>query len=156
MEMVDNNYRIDEFDKKLLKLLQDNSRAKNTELAKQLNVTEGAIRKRIKKLVESRYIEKFTIKLNEEKLSTTSAIVQITIAGDSSPGQIKDRILEDVESCDVIFETTGEVDFFLIFNTNGEYALKMAIEKLRSIHGVKSTKTFVALQKSKGKGSSAF
>ncbi len=149
------NYRLDEFDKKLLKLLQKNSRTKNTDLARELNVTEGAIRKRIKKLVDSRYIERFTIKLNEEKMSTTSAIVQIIIEGDSSPGQIKDEIIDNI-GCDVVYETTGEVDLFVIFNTNGEYELKMAIEKLRSIRGVTSTKTFVALQKSKGKEINSF
>ncbi|MCY3414851.1 MAG: Lrp/AsnC family transcriptional regulator [Candidatus Heimdallarchaeota archaeon] len=152
--MEPDRYRLDDFDRKLLKLLQENSRAKNTELAQELNVTEGAIRKRIKKLVESKYIEKFTIKLNEVKLPTTSAIVQIMIGGDMSPENIKDEILGNVNGVDTIYETTGEVDLFCIFNTSGDHALKDAIEKLRSIEGVKSTKTFVALQKTRGKSSS--
>lgn len=145
----DNSYIIDEFDKKLIRLLQENSRMKNTDLARELGVTEGAIRKRIKKLQESRYIDKFTIKLNEAKIQSTSAIVQIMIAGDMGPGRIRDEIIANIKGVEEIYEVAGEVDLFCIFNTVGEFALKVAIEGLRAIEGVKNTKTFVALNRTK-------
>ena len=43
---------IDERDRKILEILQDNSRLSNTEIAKIIGVSEGTIRKRIKRLID--------------------------------------------------------------------------------------------------------
>ena len=64
--MAIKGYILDKFDKELLRILQDNSRLKNTDIARKLDVTEGAIRKRIQKLIDNNYIEKFTIQVNED------------------------------------------------------------------------------------------
>ncbi len=146
---MNEEYIIDEFDKKLLKLLKINSRMKNTELARRLNVTEGAIRKRIKKLVQANYIEKFTIEINEDKLSGTWAIVNIKIAGDMSPSQIRDKIMENVKGIEEIYETAGDIDLIVIFNTSGDVTLKAAIEELRNIDGITSTRSYIALNRIK-------
>ncbi|NDB78846.1 winged helix-turn-helix transcriptional regulator, partial [archaeon] len=57
--MVD--YKLDNVDNGILNLLEENSRLKNTEIAEKLGYSEGAIRKRINKLVENNIIEKFSI-----------------------------------------------------------------------------------------------
>lgn len=146
--MADDNYVLDQFDKELLKLLVENSRMKNTDIARRLNVTEGAIRKRINKLIENEFIENFTIKLND-KLLGTWAIVQVTIAGNLGPTIIREKIMNKVKGIDEIFETAGDVDLIIIFHTKGDNSLKLAIEDLRSIEGVNNTKTYVALNRTK-------
>ena len=144
-----NEYALDEFDKQLLKILVDDGRKKNTEIARIMNVTEGAIRKRIKKLKDAEFIEKFTVKLNERKLTGTLAIVNIEIDGNSSPSIITEKIEEHVKGVESIYETAGDVDLIVVFNSHGDGTLKIAIEELSGIQGVVSTKTYIALSRTK-------
>lgn len=55
-------------DIELLKLLRENSRMSFVEMAKKLGVTEGAVRKRIKKLEKDRVIKGYTIVVDPKKL----------------------------------------------------------------------------------------
>ncbi|MCJ2533520.1 MAG: winged helix-turn-helix transcriptional regulator, partial [Candidatus Thermoplasmatota archaeon] len=52
---------MDDTDTKILNLLREHSRMKNTEIARQVNLTERAVRARIEKLVREGVIKKFTI-----------------------------------------------------------------------------------------------
>jgi DNA-binding Lrp family transcriptional regulator len=52
---------MDDTDAKILGLLRDNSRMKNTEIARHVGLTERAVRARIEKLVREGVIRKFTI-----------------------------------------------------------------------------------------------
>ena len=80
--MVD--YKLDNLDNGILNLLEENSRLKNTEIAEKLGYSEGAIRKRINKLVENNIIEKFSIIVKNQVLGIW-AVVHIFIEGTSSP-----------------------------------------------------------------------
>ncbi len=55
-------------DEDILKILLNNAKIKNTEIARKLNVSEGAIRKRIKKLEEEGIIKGYSAKVNIKKL----------------------------------------------------------------------------------------
>ena len=48
---------IDEIDAQIIHALKQNGRIPNTEIAKQLNVSEAAIRKRLKRLIEEEIIQ---------------------------------------------------------------------------------------------------
>lgn len=52
---------MDDTDVKILNLLRGNSRMKNTEIARQISLTERAVRARIEKLTRERIIKKFTV-----------------------------------------------------------------------------------------------
>ncbi len=147
--MESSRYSLDNFDRDLIKLLLGNSRMKNTELAKKLNVTEGAIRKRINKLIKNNFIEKFTIQVNE-KLLGMRAVVEIYITGKSKPSIICEKIIQNVDKgIEAIYETAGDIDLIVIFHTTSDSDLKMAIEHVRSIEGVENTKTHVVLKRTK-------
>ncbi|EQD73027.1 AsnC family transcriptional regulator, partial [mine drainage metagenome] len=57
---------MDERDHQIIKLLEENSRLSNTEIARMLNVSEGTIRKRIKRLLDTGIIEKFSLITRKE------------------------------------------------------------------------------------------
>lgn len=146
---MDEKNALDQFDISLLNLLQTNSRMKNTELAKQLNVTEGAIRKRIARLIKLDVIEKFTIQLSD-KSQGIRAIVEIKIEGNEQPSNIRNQIAKKIpRGVEIIYELTGDVDMIVIFHTLNHDELGNAIETLRQITGVKNTKTHVILKRTK-------
>lgn len=139
--------QLDEDDQKILKILMNDARKKNTEIAREIGLTEGAIRKRIKRLVENRVIEGFTIKLSE-RMFGYRAIVEVKIGGNVKPTQIRSKILELVpDGVDVIYEVTGDIDLFVILHVEAEIYLKEAIEQIRGINGVNEARTYVILTK---------
>jgi Lrp/AsnC family transcriptional regulator of lysine biosynthesis len=122
---------------------------KNTELAKRLNVTEGAIRKRITRLIKLEIIEKFTIQLSD-KSQGIRAIVEIKIEGNEQPSNIRNEISRKIpRGVEIIYELTGDVDMIVIFHMLNHDELGNAIETLRQITGVKNTKTHVILKRTK-------
>ena len=146
---MDSKSELDKFDTELLRLLQENSRMKNTELAEKLEVTEGAIRKRISKLIASGVIEKFTIQMSEKSVGVR-AVVEISIGGDVQSSKIRREIEDNIErGIEVIYELTGDVDLIVIFHTTSHDELMDSIEKLRQIKGIKSTSTHVVLKRTK-------
>jgi DNA-binding Lrp family transcriptional regulator len=59
---------MDNIDMKLLRLLQNDSRTSYTDLSKAIGISETAIRRRIKKLLDEKVITRFTIKVDAEKI----------------------------------------------------------------------------------------
>jgi DNA-binding Lrp family transcriptional regulator len=147
MKIMKIDTQLDEDDQKILKILMQDARKKNTEIAREIGLTEGAIRKRIKRLVENRIIEGFTIKLSE-RMFGYRAVVSLKIGGNIKPTDIRSRILEHIPNgVELIYEVTGDIDLFVILHVEAEIFLKEAIEKIRDIPGVNEARTYVILTK---------
>lgn len=61
--------RLDPLDIELLRLLIEDSRQTNIQLSKKLNVHKDTVRKRTRNLIDRKVIERFTIAINQEKLT---------------------------------------------------------------------------------------
>jgi len=72
MRKVEEMYR-DKTDEKILEFLQKDSRESFVEIGKKLKLSESAIRRRVKNMVDNGTIEKFTVQVGET--NSTSAIV---------------------------------------------------------------------------------
>ncbi len=69
-------------DKKLLEIIQRNARMKNTDIARELGVTEGAIRKRLKELEKRGVIKGYNAKIDIKALGYS---IDTLIGVDTSP-----------------------------------------------------------------------
>lgn len=69
--------KIDSTDRKILSILQDNSRVTTKEMASQLHLSNTPVYERVKKLEKAGIIEKYTAKLDPDKVgrSMTSFIM---------------------------------------------------------------------------------
>ena len=143
--MIEVRSALDEIDRKLLNLLQADSRMKNTEIARRLTVTEGTIRVRMKKLQSSGIIEAFTIKLSE-KVLPSRAIVKIIISGTGSTTKIAKQLKQEVgKEVHKVYEVTGGVDLYVILHSPSNEGLLKSIETIRNINTVEQTETFVII-----------
>jgi len=86
---------IDDVDKRIIKLLQKNGRLTNTEIAKELGVTEGTIRKRLNRLVS-------------EKIIIIAAVLNLPFLGYQVSGNM--RIRADIEKSDQIITKLKKFD----------------------------------------------
>ena len=84
---------LDKKDEKIIEILKHDSRAPIREIAKQTKIRPSTVHQRIQKLIESRVIEKFTIKLNNKEVGE-DFIVFILVKGGTSE-YIDNKILNN-------------------------------------------------------------
>ncbi|MDQ1371854.1 MAG: Lrp/AsnC family transcriptional regulator, involved in the regulation of lysine biosynthesis [Candidatus Thermoplasmatota archaeon] len=127
---------MDDTDIKILNLLRGNSRMKNTEIARHVNLTERAVRARIEKLVREGIIRKFTIE-------TTPVGFEGIVLIDTHVGRtsaVKDKAMEISDS---VFECSGEFDVAVRLRADSLDELNKRIDELRSYPGVLRTATLI-------------
>lgn len=66
---------LDKTDLKIIKLLQKNSRLSLKQLSKDVFLSQPSVKTRLQRLIESGYIESFTLKLNYQKLGFKIAFI---------------------------------------------------------------------------------
>ena len=128
---------------KIIRFLRDDARESFVEIGKKLKLSESAIRRRVKNLVDSGVIEKFTVEMGET--NTTSAIVLISVdsATDTSKVSTKLTKLEDVKT---VYEITGQYDISVIIRSGNIAEINICIDELRKIQGVIDTNTVIILR----------
>lgn len=129
---------MDDTDVKILNLLRDNSRMKNTEIARHVNLTERAVRARIEKLTREGVIRKFTIE-------TTPVGVEGLVLIDTNVGRTPAVKEKARELSDAIFECTGEFDVAVRLRADSLDELNKRVDELRAFPGVIRTSTLIKL-----------
>lgn len=114
---------LDGFDLKLLDALQQDGRLTNAELGERVHLSASQVSRRVQRLIESGYIERFQAVLNRQKLGiglTAYCLVTLKIHGGDSMLAFHERVrgLPEVLECQSL---TGEAD----------YVLKVAVTDLK-------------------------
>jgi DNA-binding Lrp family transcriptional regulator len=133
----------DKIDDKIIGYLRDDARESFVEIGKKLKLSESAVRRRVKNLVDNKVIEKFTVQMGES--NTTSAIVLISVdsATDTSKVSIK---LTKLEAVKTVYEITGQYDISVIIRAANISKINGCIDELRKIQGVIDTNTVIILR----------
>ncbi|MEM0489955.1 MAG: HTH-type transcriptional regulator LysM [Ignisphaera sp.] len=134
---------IDDIDLKLLQLLKENARTSYSKLARELGISEGAVRKRISKLVKSGVIKKMTI---EYELENELKAVILVKTQPPTPVPEVSKNIKRIVGVDVVYEVTGEYDIVVIARATGVDTVNRFIDEIRSIPGVVSTYTMIVLR----------
>jgi len=144
--MSNSSDKIDEIDRKILSLIQENSRMTMVEIARALGkISKVAVSYRLKKLEDRGIIERYFAKLNPEKLDRGYLV--ISRASCSVKGKkeiaVTQRIsrLPGVQSVYGIF---GDYDILFVARTVNKEAAKKLLDKVNEIPGVTSSNTIVA------------
>jgi DNA-binding Lrp family transcriptional regulator len=134
----------DNIDQKIIEYLKENSRESFVDIGKKLKLSESAVRRRVKNLVGSGTIKKFTLEMGEE--NTTSAIVLVSVdsATDTSKVSLKLAKLDGVKT---VYEITGQYDITTIISAQNIADINNSIDALRKITGVVDTNTVIILRK---------
>ena len=138
------NLPIDDIDTEMINLLKQNGRMPNTEIANQLNMSETAIRKRLKRLLDDEIIQIVAV-VNQIKLGYAIE-GNIKIKTDiKKTGHVKEK-LRTLERVWYIARITGSADFDVEFNARSQNELRTLIEKINLIDGVRQTEVSIRLQ----------
>ncbi|MCS7113185.1 MAG: Lrp/AsnC family transcriptional regulator [Nitrososphaerota archaeon] len=137
--------QLDEVDRKILEMLQRNARTPLKRIALALNISEGTVHVRLKRLLASGIIRGFHTILDEEKLGYN---VKAIVALKADPSMYS-RILESLREVDgvtEIYDVTGEYYAILKVKTTSREELANIIDRIGSIKGVQSTSTMIILR----------
>jgi DNA-binding Lrp family transcriptional regulator len=106
---MDREY-LDSKDDKILIVLKSNARASIREISKTTGIRPSTVHQRIKKMVEEGVVEKFTVKLNDEKVGEGFTVYML-ISG-STERYLGDEIMKN-DQVKGIYGITGEYDLLI-------------------------------------------
>ncbi|MEM1801472.1 MAG: HTH-type transcriptional regulator LysM [Desulfurococcaceae archaeon] len=135
--------RIDEVDLRLLQLLKENARMPYSRLARELGISEGAVRKRIAKLIKIGVIKKMTI---EYELDNEIKAIILVKTQPPIPVPEVSKNIRKIPGVDIVYEVTGEYDIVVITRSPNIDNVNRLIDEIRSISGVASTYTMMVLR----------
>ncbi len=134
----------DKVDEKIIEYLKENSRESFVDIGKKLKLSESAVRRRVKNLLGSGVIKKFTLELGEENATSAIVLVSVDSATDTSKVSLKLTKLEGVKT---VYEITGQYDITVIISAATIAEINNSIDALRKIPGVVDTNTVIILKK---------
>jgi DNA-binding Lrp family transcriptional regulator len=134
----------DKVDQKIIDFLKENSRESFVDIGKKLKLSESAVRRRVKNLVDSGSIKRFTLELGEENVTSAIVLVSVDSATDTSKVSLKLAKLEGVKT---VYEITGQYDITTIISASNISEINNSIDALRKIPGVIDTNTVIILRK---------
>jgi len=137
------SFSIDETDEKIVRILQTNSRKAFVEIANEIGLSESAVRRRVKNLVDSGTIKRFTIERGAS--DKTSAITLISVASTADTSAVSGRLMK-LGGVEVVYEITGQYDIAAIIAAPAIAEINKCIDDIRKIEGVSDTNTVIILK----------
>lgn len=143
---------LDDMDRQLLYLLQENSRIASAELARRVNLSAPGLQKRLRKLEENGIIEGYVTLVNREALGLDLlCFAQVTLAHHQPEcvGQFCNLVKElpEVMEC---HHLSGEFDYLLkVVVANHQHLERFLSEKITRIPGVDRIRTSIVLNEIK-------
>ena len=135
---------MDELDTQIIKILQKDGRSSNAGIAREVGVSEGTVRRRLKRLIREEYIQVLALPDPAKMGNNSEALVGVQV----DPDKV-DQVAEDLASLDEInwvAVTTGSFDIFAWTTLPSAEALGIFLRtKVGVIPGVRRTETFVNL-----------
>jgi Lrp/AsnC family transcriptional regulator for asnA, asnC and gidA len=135
--------QVDETDEKIIRILQADSRRAFVDIANEIGLSESAVRRRVKNLVDRTIIKRFTIELGVS--DKTSAITLISVASTADTSAVSDQLMS-LNGVKVVYEITGQYDIAAIIAAPAIADINKCIDNIRKIEGVSDTDTVIILK----------
>jgi len=135
---------MDELDSKIIAMLQEDGRASNAGIARRVGVSEGTVRRRLKRLIQEEYIRVLAL-LDPGKMGFASeALIGVQVDPDKVDRVSAD--LSQLEEINWVSITTGSFDIFAWATLKSSEELSQFLRtKVGITHGVRRMETFINL-----------
>jgi Lrp/AsnC family leucine-responsive transcriptional regulator len=148
--------RLDEFDRKLLRLLQNEGRLTNNELSQQINLSASQCSRRRTRLEQEGYIRGYRADLDREKLGIGIVnLITVTLATHNRDNaQRFARLIGGLPEVLEAYSLTGEMDYIIKVVTPDLRSLSAFVSDVLLPHeSVQHVKTAIVLDTLKESGS---
>ncbi|MCS7114662.1 MAG: Lrp/AsnC family transcriptional regulator [Nitrososphaerota archaeon] len=134
---------MDTLDKEIIKILRQDGRSTYRDIAKRVGLSEGAVRLRVKRLMGSGVIRRFTV---ETGLPEGAEALSLISVNPSIPTSKISATLTATPNVKKVYEVTGEYDIAVIISASDISEVNECVEKIRKIEGVLNTNTMIVLR----------
>jgi len=132
----------DKVDSAIIEALKENSRISYIELGEKVGLSEAAVRRRIKKLVEEGVIRKFTIDVKEEAAHAFTLVA----VNPSTPTFEISKSIKKIKGVRQVYEITGQYDIITFIGGPSIAEGNSYVEEIRKTPGVMKTNTVIILK----------
>lgn len=143
---------LDEFDRKILKLLQSDGRMSTLDLAENIALSPTATTERVKRLKHKGYITGYQAVLSP-KLLNKNLLIFVEIRLESTSADIFEKFKTAVQSIDAIMEchmVAGGFDYLLkVRCADMEDYRQLLSETINQLPGVRETNTYAVMEEVK-------
>lgn len=143
-----NRAEIDEFDRNILDLLQNDAKITIKEISDKVGKSPTAIRSRIVRL-EEKYIKKYVALIDCRQLGYREMVIASLRVNSSEPLERIKGHIESMEKIKFAYIVTGEYPLFIMAKCLDHEDSMSLIEKLRNLPGVEEIKTQIVLDRIK-------
>ncbi len=133
---------MDDKDKQIIKILKEDSRTGYNNIGSEIGLSEGAVRKRIKTLIDEGTIKKFTVKLG---VAEGAQAITLLTTNPAYPTLEVSKKIRDIPNVETIYEVTGEYDIVAVITGMNVVEVNECIEKIRRVEGIMKTNTMIVL-----------
>ncbi|MGC8661635.1 MAG: AsnC family transcriptional regulator [Nitrososphaeria archaeon] len=134
---------MDDIDLKLLEFLKDDGRASYIDLGKKLNLSEAAVRRRVRKMVDDGTIKRFTLEIKERERAM--ALTLLSTAPNTPTYDVAGRITK-INGVEKVYEITGQYDIAVLMSGPNIAEVNKVIDEIRKADGVINTNTVIILR----------
>ena len=137
---------LDGIDKKIIRMLIENSRRPIIEIGKNIGISGAAVHQRLKKLEKQNFITSSTIKVNTKVLGyNTLAFIGIFLEKATDNKTVVSQLKNIPEILECHF-TTGDWSILAkLLCKDNEDLMKILTSKIQTIKGISRTETYISL-----------
>ncbi len=139
----------DEHDRKIIQMLEQNSRRSFNDISKKLKLSESAVRKRVVALQDKGVIKKFTIQVDPAKLGANSVSIVGVDVEPTKLLEVAQKLCEIKEVRSVSTSTGDHMIMTEIWAKDGRELTKILSEKIGAMDGIKKICPAMILEKFK-------
>lgn len=133
-------------DREIIRLLREDARRSAREIARCVQLSPGAVRRRITRLEEQGVIQGYTISTDMGRVGAgLEAVTELRFAGDTDIDEITSYVstLPEVEE---VLTMTGDVDALVRLHVDNVHHLQQVVSRMRRKGGrVTGTKTLIVI-----------
>jgi len=137
---------MDEKDRQILRLLQEDARTPQASIGKRVGLSAAAVNERIRRLVERGVVLGFTVRVDDAKVGVDiTAFIDVFIESPRHEAAFVSLMeeLPEVQECHFV---TGDFTCLLKVKVTDRRALReLVLDKINELEGVRQTRTWIVL-----------
>lgn len=145
MEKVE--FNLDHIDLQIIRMIQDNARINNADIARELGMAPSAILERVKKLEQKEVILQYNAKINPKALDQTLLSFIFIKCADIMEQEHIPSMLAEIPEVQEVHDIAGDDGYLIKVRTEDTAGLvELMRNGLGKIEGILSTRTTIVLE----------
>ena len=133
---------MDELDRAILDVLRRDARTPYTEVAERVGTSEGTVRNRVERMIETGVIERFTV---ATRTGNIKAMIELGVDVAVDTSEVAERMAE-WDEVDFVWQVSGEEDVVLVVDAADTRGVNQLITQARDMDEIVRTKTRLILE----------